>query len=222
MIVTLSRQLGSHGDAIAARMAAALNLTLADRAYVYADALAAGVPDDLLHRLMYEGERTLAGHILDTLTGRPADRAGSVQQPAHPLSGIFAPMLPPSSITQEEGVHTISLVLKDLASRDYVLVLGQGGQAVLRDYPAGCHVLIVAPFDLRVQRIAEREKLSLTAARRRVRANDAARSDYLARYHGINWLEPFHYHLVINTGQTPVDAAVSLIIHAAQAMGRGA
>ncbi len=222
MIVTLSRQMGSRGDTIAARVAAALALTLADREYVYAAALRAGVPDDLLHKLMYEGGRSLAGHIFDTLTGRPADQLGSAQPPANPFSGIFAPMLPPSSITPEEGAHTVGLVLKDVASRGNVLVLGQGGQAILRDYPGGCHVLVVAPLDLRVQRIAERDKLSPALARRRVRASDLARSDYLARYHGINWLEPFHYHIVINTGQTPVDAAVSLIVHAAQAIGSGA
>ncbi|MCX6029255.1 MAG: cytidylate kinase-like family protein [Chloroflexi bacterium] len=222
MLITLSRQMGSHGDTIAARVAAALGLTLVDREVIYAAALRAGVPDDLLHKLTYEKERSLAGHILDTLTGRPADQLGPTQPPANPLSGIFAPMLPHSSITLEEGVLTVGLIIKEVASRGDALVLGQGAQAILRDYPAACHVLAVAPFDLRVQRVAEREKLASAVARRRVRANDLARNDYLARYHDINWLEPFHYHLIINTGQTPIDAAVSLIVHAAQAIGRNA
>jgi cytidylate kinase len=217
MIITISRQVGSEGDTIAGRVAAALGLTLVDRAYIHVAASAAGVPVDLLHELMYEGERTLAGQILDTLTGRPAELAHHATSP-NPLSGIFAPMLPPTSITLEEGVHMIGRVIREVASRGNALVLGQGAQVVLRDNPDACRVLIVAPFGLRVQWVAEAEKLSPAVARRHVRACDLARNDYLARYHGVNWLDPYLYHLIINTGQMPVDAAVSLIVHAAQAI----
>ena len=221
MIVTLSRQAGCGGDLIAARVAAALGVVLVDRSYIYAAALTAGVPEDLLHKLMYEGERSLAAHIMDTLTGRPASLSLHTS-PAHPLSGIFAPMLQMPSITQEEGVHTVGLVIKGVASRENVLVLGQGAQHVLRGDPGVCHVLVVAPYDVRVQRVADAEKVTVAVARRRVRASDLARDEYLARYHGVNWLDPYQYHLVINTGQTSVDVAVSLIVHAAQEIGRGA
>ena len=61
MIVTLSRQLGSGGDVIAARVATALGLTLVDREYVYRAALAAGVPGNLLQKLMYEGQQQPGG-----------------------------------------------------------------------------------------------------------------------------------------------------------------
>jgi len=221
MIITLSRQLGSNGDVIAARVAAALGLLLVDREYVYRAALAAGVPDDLLQRLMYEGQRSLAAMILESLAGSSPNLAVSPGLP-NPLSSVFAPLLPPAPMTPEEAVQTIGLIIKDVASRGNVLILGQGGQAWLRDFRGACHVKIVAPLEVRVARVAEREGLSLAAARRRVRASDLARSEYLARYHGINWLDPLHYHLVINTGQTSVEAAVSLIVHAAQTVAHEA
>jgi cytidylate kinase len=122
-------------------------------------------------------------------------------------------------ITLEEAVQTIGLVIKDAASRGHVLVLGQGGQVWLRDYQGACHVKIMAPYDLRVARVAEQERISPTEARRRVRASDVARDDYLAKYHGVNWLDPLLYHLVINTGEVSIEAAVSLIVHAAQVAG---
>jgi cytidylate kinase len=83
-------------------------------------------------------------------------------------------------------------------------------------------VQVVAPLDLRIARVVEREGISVAAARRLVRDGDQARSDYLARYHNVRWLDPLLYHLVINTGQTSIEAAVSLIVHAAQAIGSGA
>ncbi len=221
MIVTLSRQLGSHGDVIAARVAGALGLRLVDREHVYGAALAAGVPDDLLHRLMYEGRRTLAGQILDTLGGAPGAHI-SMTTPPPPLSGIFSPVLSPASISLEEGVRNVGMVIKDIANRGNILLLGQGGQVWLRDYEGVCHVQIVAPFDQRIACVAERDGLSPAAARRKVRASDIARADYLARYHNLNWLDPLLYHLVINTGRASVEAAVSLIVQAAQIFGRAA
>ena len=49
MIVTISRQMGSGGDEIAAAVAARLDLQIVDRELVHAAALAAGVPADLLN-----------------------------------------------------------------------------------------------------------------------------------------------------------------------------
>lgn len=213
MIITLSRQLGSDGEAIAARVAAALGLTLLDRERVYALALAAGVPAELLHRLMYEGQRGLAAEIMDSFSS--AGRVESHTAAPSPLLSVFAPLLPPAAISLEEAARTVGLVIKDAASQGKVLVLGQAGQGWLRGYSGACHVQIVAPFELRVTRVAEREKISLAVARRRVRISDQARADYVLRFHEARWLDPTLYHLVINTGQMSVEAAVSLIIHAA-------
>ncbi len=219
MIITLSRQLGSEGDVIAARVAAALGLTLIDRERVYERALAAGVPAELLQRLMYERQRSLAAEIMDTLSGPVAQREPPAP-PSSPLLSVFAPLLPPAAMSLDEAARTVGLVIKDLASQGDVLVLGQGGQCWLRGYPGACHVQIVAPLELRIARVAAREHLSLAAARRRVRVSDQARAEYLLRFHDARWLDPLLYHLVINTGQTTVEAAVSLIVHAAHAVAQ--
>jgi CMP/dCMP kinase len=218
MIVTISRQLGSEGDLIAARVATALELLLVDRDYACKAALAAGVPASLLQKLMYEGQKNLAGQIMDSLGSAPSERAdGPVPSPG-PLEGIFTPMLAPSSISLEDAVQTIGRVIVEVANRHDVLVLGQGGQAWLRDRKGACHVQVVAPLGSRVKRVAASGNLSQAAARRLVRTSDQARSDYLARYHGVNWLDPLLYHYVINTGLTPADAAVALIIRGAEMM----
>lgn len=220
MIVTLSRQVGSGGDEIAARVAAALGLQLVDREHIRSAALGAGVPPELLHKLLYEGRRSLAAQILDSLGGPPGGVTAGDTPPPGPLAGIFGPVLPPPSISLEEAVRTIGLVIKNVASQDNVLILGQGGQVWLHDYQGTCHVQVVAAFDLRVARVAERQKLSLADARRMVQATDRARADYLARYHGARWLDPLLYHLVVNTSHTSTEAAVSLIVQAAQVVGR--
>jgi cytidylate kinase len=127
-------------------------------------------------------------------------------------------MMPPISLTSEEAVRTLGLLIKDMASRGNTLVLGQAGQVWLRGYQGACHIQIIAPFDLRVTRVAEQKQISMADARRAVRTSDRARSDSLMRYHGLNWLDPQLYHLVINTAQVPVELAIALIGNAGQAL----
>jgi cytidylate kinase len=159
---------------------------------------------------------------MDSLGGRPGEAVSVPKQAPPPLLGIYAPMRPPAAVSEEEAAQSVGLVIKEIASHGNVLFLGQGAQMWLRGYAGACHIQVVAPQELRIKRLVEREGLSVAAARRRVRSNDQARSDYLARYHNTYWLDPLLYHLVINTGSTSVEVAVSLIVHAAQAIGGSA
>jgi hypothetical protein len=218
MIITLSRQLGSQGDLIAARVAAACGLRLIDRAQIYGIALAAGLSDNLLQQLMYERRRSLAAEFLDSLGASSPHLGGSPLASANPLGSIIVPMLRPASLSLEEGVRTLGLLIKDIAARGDVLILGQGSQVWLRGHQNACHVQIVAPAEVRVTRVAEQLNVPPAEAGRLVRDSDRARSGYLSRYHGVNWQDPLLYHLVINTGQVPIETAVSLVVNAGQAL----
>jgi hypothetical protein len=216
MILTLSRQMGAQGEVIAARLAAAFDLRLIDRQAVYNAALATGMPESLLRQLMYEGRRSLAGEILDSLgRGSPT---GSTMQSFNPLGGLIAPMMPPVSLTEDEGFQTLGLLIKDLATRGNSLILGQAAQFWLRGYAGTCHAQIVAPFEVRAARISEEQKITLDEARRKVRASDRSRADMLMRHHGLDWLDPTLYHVVINTGQVPVEVAITLLASTSQAL----
>ena len=217
MIVTLSRQLGSEGESIANGVAARLGLELVDRDFVHTAALAAGIDDTLLHRLMYEGQRTVASEILESL-GTPRSLTASAISASSPLLGVFAPMASPTTTNLEDAAKAVGEVIKKIAARGNVLVLGQGGQALLEREPHACHVLVLAPVEVRAVRVAQKEGLTLAQARRRVRVSDQARGEYLARYHSSHWIDPLLYHLVVNTGITPLEGAVSLIVEAAKAV----
>ncbi len=215
MIVTLSRQLGSEGELIAQRVASALGLEVVDRDFVHTAALAAGIDDDLLHQLMYEGQRTVASEILQSLR-TPRSPSASAVSASSPLLGVFAPMASAAATNLEDAAQAVGQVIKKIAARDNVLILGQGGRALLQGERHVCHVLVLAPFEVRVARVAKSEKLTLAQARRTVRVSDQARSEYLARYHNSRWIDPLLYHLVINTGVTPFEGAASLIVEAAK------
>lgn len=158
---------------------------------------------------MYEGQRTVAGEILQRFgTARPA---GSV---SNPLLGVYAPAVSSDTVGLEEAAAAVGDVIRALARAGDTMVLGQGAQALLRETPAACHILFVAPVELRVANVAKRHNLKEADARRSVRAHDEARKDYLARYHNVRWLDPLLYDLVINTQRVPSDVAVGLVVAA--------
>ena len=211
MILTVSRQFGSDGETVARAAAEQLGLMVIDRELARAAALKAGVKRDALERLMYEGQRTVAGEILQGLgAARPAAASSS------PLLGVFAPAAPSDAVGLEETAAAVADVIRRLASEGNTMVLGQGGQALLRGAPGACHILFIAPLDIRVANVAKWHSLKEADARRSVRAHDDARKDYLARYHNIRWLDPLLYDLVINMQRVSADVAVGLVVAAAR------
>jgi hypothetical protein len=187
-----------------------------------------------LAELEHEGERGLANQVLKALRTMPLLRSTSSstesvageREPAYrsftsvtiPFTGLFSPTVPPISASLEGYVRMVGLVIRGLAHEGNVLVLGRGGQVLLRTHPGALHVQTVAPFDHRVEEIMARHTLPKRAAQNRVRASDRARFDYLRRYHDADWLDSTLYHLVLNSDRLTVATATDLIIAAQRAI----
>jgi cytidylate kinase len=229
-VITLSRQIGSHGEEIAAGVAQALGLRLIDAAVINQAAQQAGVPQRALAELEHEGEQGSASQVIKALRTMPnllpgsgpaaaQGQAAGVALPHLWVPGLFSPTAPPISASFESHVRVVGLVVRELAKEGDVLIVGRGGQALLKKVRGAFHVQIVAPLDRRVKAVMIQEKLDKRAASSRVRANDHARADYLRRYHDVDWLDPTLYHLIINTGFISVATAVDLVVRAQQAVG---
>ena len=94
------------------------------------------------------------------------------------------------------------------------MIVGRGGQAILRNKPDVLHVRVEAPLDNRVQRLAGRANYSLGGAQDAAIKHDRASADYLNRFYHIDWSDPLLYDLVLNTGRLTVDAAAQLVVRA--------
>lgn len=225
-VITLSRQLGSHGEEIATQVALALNLRLIDAEAINRAAQKAGVPQVALAELEHDRERSLTNRVLNALQAMPSlsplSEAGSVYPDMPgltiPFAGLFSTTVPPLSAWLEGYVRMVGLVVRGLAREGSVLLVGRGSQVLLRDHPGVLHVQVVAPPTSRLDVVMKRHNLNKREAQSRIRASDRARFDYVRRYHDADWLDPTLYHLVINTAWIPVSVAVDLIIEAQRAL----
>jgi cytidylate kinase len=123
---------------------------------------------------------------------------------------------PPAFVEGEDvqhllDLHQIELMVLDFALKGNVIIYGRAGEDLLKEITSVFRVRIVAPFEDRVERWAEREWLDPDLARLMVRKSDQQRAGFIRYYFDREWGNPLHYDIVINTKRLSEDKAVELI-----------
>jgi cytidylate kinase len=178
--ITLSRQIGSLGCAIANAIKDRLGYRLAWRDLINEAGKRAGTPE-------------LALDCIDELG----------------LLGMTA-----SSKTRASYKRAMEEVIRELARDGNVIIIGRAGQAILRGTPNVLHVRVIAPAQLRAERIAEQHALPISGAMAQVEASDRTRRLYLKRFYNVRWDDPELYDLIINTESICPETAAVLITEA--------
>jgi cytidylate kinase len=107
--------------------------------------------------------------------------------------------------------------LLEFARRDNVVLMGRGGQWLLRQIPHALHVRLTASFEVRLARLAQSlegtgrvpSSRSLVGV---VERDDAGRLGRLRYLYGVDIRDPALYDIVVNTTLVPAAAAVDLIV----------
>lgn len=108
-------------------------------------------------------------------------------------------------------LHLIELIILESALKGNVVIYGRGGQDLLKDISSVLRTRIIAPFEDRVERWAEREWLDPDRARYLVRKSDQQRAGFIKYYFDRDWEDSLHYDLVINTQRLSEETAVKII-----------
>jgi cytidylate kinase len=111
----------------------------------------------------------------------------------------------------EVDLHQIELIILNYAQQGNVIIYGRGGQDLLRELSSVFRVRIIAPFEERVERWAEREWIDPDLARTLVRKSDQQRAGFIKYYFDRDWADPLGYDLIINTLRLSEETAVKLI-----------
>jgi cytidylate kinase len=204
--ITISRQLGSGGDEIAARLAERLDIPVLDREIIARAAAQAGVSEETI----LEAERvpTIMDRMLQVL-GRPAFNWDlSLPGPSE--------LLLTSTATREQYHNLVEEIIRNMAGSGSVIIADRAGQMVLSDFHPALHVLIIAPIKVRVDRLMGTENLDKLAAENRLLEADQERANYFRGYYRINGDDPSLYHMSLNTGLMDLATCVDLIEAAAR------
>ena len=104
-----------------------------------------------------------------------------------------------------------------LAAKGNVLIRGWGSVYLLRSVPHVLSVRVCAPMEFREAVVMQRLGLKdRAAARREIERDDAAHNGAMRGMFGIDWTDPAHYTIVLNTARVPVQECVDWIVRLVQ------
>ncbi len=225
-VVTISRFLGTTGDAIAEGVARTLGVRLVDRQSLVTAATAAGVSPECLAEMHYESTLSLTNVVLNmlrTLPAVPRSRGSSIFDAAPlPTAEGRRTGVAPSVAEMEQGVHLLEKVMRDLAAEGNIVMVGRGANLVLKDMHEAFHVQIVATVEARIQYLIQHAHVDRREALARLWASDRSRTDHVRRYYNQSWTDSTLYDLVLNSERIETEEAVQLIVAAARARARHA
>jgi cytidylate kinase len=104
-----------------------------------------------------------------------------------------------------------------LAEEGDVVIVGLGGGQMLKGLGNVLRLQIIAPMDVRMERVMERGfddvagPLTRDRARDLIRSSDRDANGYMRYLFNIDWMDPSNWDLVINTGRFGVDQVLDIV-----------
>jgi cytidylate kinase len=182
-VIAVSRELGAGGTDIAKLVAQELDFAYYDRELI----------DEVAEQLESDRE-----HVERQETG-----------PHDAVSDILLSFMDRRHVPDTVYLRSLVRVLHRVAQEGRVVIVGRGAGCVLS---GALRVRIVAPVDVRVERIARLRQLDEKEARHAVRESDQAQTRFLRAFFGCGANDVYTHDLIINTTSMSIEHGAELII----------
>lgn len=207
-VITIGRQFGAGGESVAQLVARQLGADVLDRQLVGEVARRLEIPDEEV-----ESQDEAPGSLLSRLL--TALGSSTVEFSAPPEVAAWAPPYADPAFDPRHAILTITQqVIREAARGGNAVIVGHGGAYLLREHPGVLHVFLMAPEAARVKAVAQMFGVEEAEARKQLKQKDANRSAYVKQVYGHSWLDPSHYHLVIDSDHFGFEGAADLIVAA--------
>jgi len=206
-VVTVSRELGSGGNQVVDLLCERLGYCRVDKTMLSEIAAEAGVD------------------VKAVLT-KERDVAAKPRLISDQMTSLYSRQ--PAAFGQGRGMddqtyqRIVRETMQKYAREEDAVIVGRGGQIILRDWPNTLHVHLYAAPEQRVQNLIARYGITKLDAQRRIERSDEQKRLYIRNLHkNANWKDLKYYHLAIDSGRIPAKAVVELVVTAANAIAPG-
>ena len=203
-VITINRELGSGGRTVGRILAEKLGVPFYDKALVKT----------------LEKEFDLSVEEIEKLKGRKHDwwsefkrnlsigKAVSVgtQYYQVPMAEV------PDMLTTDEMFEAEKQILQGIAETESCVIAGRSGFFVFRNHPNHFGVLIQAPMEHRVNRVAQKQGIAREEAMEVIEKVDKMRERYVNKYTKTSRYDTRNYDLVINIDGKTEDEAADFIL----------
>ncbi|MFQ5830222.1 MAG: cytidylate kinase family protein [Candidatus Methylomirabilia bacterium] len=176
-------------------------------------AMGAGGPEigtALAQRLGYR-------HVDQELISETATRYGLLEEKLAHLDESRPSLFERFDVETRRYITAIQTALYEFAEGDNVILVGRGGQWLLRGVPHALRIRVMAPFELRVKRMLKKmseqmgEGANIRTITDMVRRDDTERSARMRYLYEVELGNLALYDLVVNTEKLSPEAAAEVI-----------
>ena len=224
-VITISRQFGSGGDQVANRLCEVLGYHAFGKEQILQ--AAEGTSLSRLNAIDYSEDNHEVQSFLEKLFGRSPT---TVQKIAWAENPTIATRPERADVQDLAVIGLVKRAIQAAVKAGKMVIIGRGGQALLKNAPGVLHVRIEAPMDTRIERVkaqlikesgeSRSERALDRAAADLIATRDKASADYLKTYHNIDWDDPWLYHMVLNLGKLSIDQATDIIVAGVSHIGK--
>ena len=226
-VLTVSGKLASGAREVGEAAAAVLGIDFVDQRLLVEAAQRCGVPVETMaeHDERRPGFRERLAETMRIFLERSATAGIDPSTGTVGLEGLLSRTYAEMTVEREEEPHltdaryleTMSDIIRELGSRGDTVILGRGSQLILSDRPGILHVLCRAPDELRIERLAQREGISLEEAAHRSSERERARGAFHRKFWKVDVEAPDLYDLTIDTSRLTFQVAAEVVATAARA-----
>ena len=196
-VITISRQFGAGGRSLGEMIARELDYRFLDDSVIQELAKKAKVTTDTIKDM----ERT-GGSVISKIISSMLSRDY--------IEGIIGEGK--GYIDEEIYVELIKDVLTNFAREGNVVLLGRGGQYILKDFEGAFHVLLVSDMESRIKFMQQFYDMTDAQAEKSVRRGDDRRRNLYKKLGHTDYNSPNLYHIVLNMSRVSLDSALETIV----------
>ncbi len=195
-VITIARQLGAGGKTIGEMVAKRLGYTFVDNEIIQLAAEQANVSTDLIKSIEKDVSGKLAKFFSGLVPKTFSDRVREHDQ---------------AIINEEIYVDLLTQIIKNLAAKDNVVILGRGSQYILANAENTFHILLIADKAYRQKFLAKKYSLSYDQASEAIQVEDKRRQHLYRKFGRDDYDNWSNYHLILNMTRNKVETAVDQI-----------
>jgi cytidylate kinase len=195
-VVTISRQFGAGGLTLGRMISKKLGYALFDNEILQLVAEKANVSTEWVESM-------------EKNAGKPFQKI---------VAGLVSKSLVDRVIAKEYGyideeiyVDALRTIITKIADEGNAVIVGRGGQYVLKDRKDVVHTLLIGEKDRRVEFIEKKYKLSYKQASNLVDSEEKRRGNLYRKFGREDYDQPQLYHMVLNMGRIDLETARDLI-----------